>query len=328
MAHLTSHTASRTQTELLVGTHVHTLNGFSNVSGFGRCRRLSSDSFHVGGFEWRIDCYPNGIKEKYADYLSVFLMLHGPPLPEDMKISAFHEIAIVDQSGKGEHLVASSSSADGPQKVKGGCLAAYKKFAKREVLQERRAELLRDDRLIIRCTIEVLVSSTDRTLPVPMFAPSYPTYFPPPRQVPYHNAIPPYSALSSLTGPYGSVQPHSHSRYVSNQCLTRPSLPLRRHFLPEESLPAGFSMSHSAYQPIHPRVTPQEDIRVLPVRHSYEPYPHSYDPYPHAASSNAFYNAGGYTNLSPSSHYYMPSELFTSARLVPTRVFEQGKDKL
>lgn len=63
--------------------------------------------------------YPGGYSERYKEDVGVCLELIGPPGAATPR--ARYEIALVDQSGRGDHLVANSPREEPPLTVKRGC---------------------------------------------------------------------------------------------------------------------------------------------------------------------------------------------------------------
>lgn len=65
-------------------------------------KHIASDNFSVGGYQWGIFFYPDGKNpEDNSAYVSVFVALAS----EGTEVRALFELALVDQSGKGNHKV-------------------------------------------------------------------------------------------------------------------------------------------------------------------------------------------------------------------------------
>ncbi|KAE8724877.1 BTB/POZ and MATH domain-containing protein 5 [Hibiscus syriacus] len=79
---LISPTSSRSVTETVNGSHRFVIQGYSLAKGMGVGKRIASDNFTVGGYQWAIYFYPDGTD-----------------------VRALFELTLVDQSGKGKHKV-------------------------------------------------------------------------------------------------------------------------------------------------------------------------------------------------------------------------------
>lgn len=156
---------------------------------------MRSTTCASAGFVWRLDVYPGGYSERHKEQIGVCLELLGPP--GIASPSARYEIALVDQSGRGEHLVANCSRDQPPLTVKRGCepfcpslgsqsgqtlrlparstasiilslllspacrrLARHASFVPRKELSQR-PELAQSDTLLFLVTVEVVHSWTD-----------------------------------------------------------------------------------------------------------------------------------------------------------------------
>ncbi|CAO2189275.1 unnamed protein product [Urochloa humidicola] len=68
-------TASRCTTEAARGTHVFEIVGYSLKRGLGVDKFVRSCTFTVGGYDWAIRFYPDGLVESSKDYVSIYLEL-------------------------------------------------------------------------------------------------------------------------------------------------------------------------------------------------------------------------------------------------------------
>jgi hypothetical protein len=71
-----AHTSSTIVAKVVSGSHVLTVQGYSDTVGLGVCRGISSGIFSVGGHTWKIVYYPDGTDSFSEDCISVFLLLH------------------------------------------------------------------------------------------------------------------------------------------------------------------------------------------------------------------------------------------------------------
>ncbi|EOA26232.1 hypothetical protein CARUB_v100174341mg, partial [Capsella rubella] len=150
-------TTSRSVTQTLNGSHQFVIQGYSLAKGIGVGKHVASDSFSVGGYKWTIFVYPDGKNsEDSSSYVSVFVALAS----DGTEVRALFELALVDQSGKGNHKVHSHfdrSLDGGPYTLKyKGSMWGYKRFFRRSLLET--SDYLKDDCLIINCTIGVVSS--------------------------------------------------------------------------------------------------------------------------------------------------------------------------
>ncbi|CAM8931478.1 unnamed protein product [Rhodiola kirilowii] len=115
---------------------------------------VASDSFMAGGYSWAIYFYPDGMSKKdNAAYVSLFIALAS----EGTDVKALFELSLLDQSGKGRHMVHSHfgrAMKRGPLTLKHrGCMWGYKRFFRRAQLEA--SDYLKDDTLSINCTVRV-----------------------------------------------------------------------------------------------------------------------------------------------------------------------------
>ncbi|EPS71913.1 hypothetical protein M569_02844, partial [Genlisea aurea] len=153
-------TSSRSVTQTVNGSHRFSIQGYSLSKGMGIGKHIASDEFKVGGYKWAIYFYPDGKNpEDNSAYVSVFIALAS----EGTDVRALFELTLVDQSGKGNHKVHSHFDRlleSGPYTLKyRGSMWGYKRFFRRSMLEA--SEYLKDDCLMINCTVGVVVSAID-----------------------------------------------------------------------------------------------------------------------------------------------------------------------
>ncbi|CAF1698135.1 unnamed protein product [Brassica napus] len=154
---VSSPTSSKSVTQTVNGSHQFVIQGYRLAKGMGVGKHIASDNFSVGGYQWGIFFYPDGKNpEDNSAYVSVFVALAS----EGTEVRALFELALVDQSGKGNHKVHSHferSLDSGPYTLKyKGSMWGYKRFYRRTQLET--SDFLKDDCLIINCTVGVVVS--------------------------------------------------------------------------------------------------------------------------------------------------------------------------
>ncbi|KAK9826376.1 hypothetical protein WJX81_005251 [Elliptochloris bilobata] len=112
--------SSRTVTDTIIGEHEHTIVGYSLVKGIGDGEPIASERFTVGGHEWVLLFYPDGESDAPQGVVNT----------TDGR---------VDPNARNCH--------------------GYRKFVKRSVLENLNSGYLVADTIIIKYTIELVVSS-------------------------------------------------------------------------------------------------------------------------------------------------------------------------
>ena len=154
------------------------------LKGIGDGEPVASDRFTVGGHEWVLLFYPDG-KRSTSDpnapspaddpYAALFVALIGEgPRPQGVVTSvngrvvrAFHRFTLVDQSAEGaRHITKGRQRDQGAVKI--SCARqdpnarnchGYRKFVRRSVLESPNNGYLKDDTIVFRYEIELVVTS-------------------------------------------------------------------------------------------------------------------------------------------------------------------------
>ena len=154
------------------------------LKGIGDGEPIASDRFTVGGHEWVLLFYPDG-KRSTSDpnapspaddpYAALFVALIGEgPRPQGVVTSvngrvvrAFHRFTLVDQSAEGaRHITKGRQRDQGAVKI--SCARqdpnarnchGYRKFVRRSVLESPNNGYLKDDTIVFRYEIELVVTS-------------------------------------------------------------------------------------------------------------------------------------------------------------------------
>ncbi|KAI3944633.1 hypothetical protein MKW98_021091 [Papaver atlanticum] len=137
-------------------SHEYKIKGYSLVKGIGVGEYMSSRTFTVGGHDWVIHFYPDGINQANKEYVSVYLNLVSPG-----EVRATFEFELVNQSGKGKHGVHSMSECSTANVFNNILAWGYKKFMKRSELEA--SCYLKNNCLSIHCTVGV-VQTRDETV--------------------------------------------------------------------------------------------------------------------------------------------------------------------
>ncbi|GAB4843479.1 BTB/POZ and MATH domain-containing protein 2 [Ancistrocladus abbreviatus] len=151
---------STSRTETIKGEHEFEISGYSLIKGMGIGKYINSDPFEVGGYQWAIYFYPDGKSmEDNGSHVSLFIALAS----EGTDVRALFGLTLLDQSGKEKHKVHSHfirGLESGPYTLKyRGSMWGYKRFIKRTNLDN--SDFLKDDCLLIKCTVGVVKSHTE-----------------------------------------------------------------------------------------------------------------------------------------------------------------------
>uniref|UniRef100_A0A7C8ZGR8 BTB domain-containing protein n=1 Tax=Opuntia streptacantha TaxID=393608 RepID=A0A7C8ZGR8_OPUST len=143
------------------GSHHFEIKGYSLAKGMGAGKYIASDTFTVGGYDWAIYFYPDGKNpEDSSVYVSVFIALAS----DGTDVRALFELTLLDQTFSGKDKVHSHfdrALESGPYSLKyKGSMWGYKRFFKRANLEG--SEYLKDDCLILKCTVGVVKSRMER----------------------------------------------------------------------------------------------------------------------------------------------------------------------
>ncbi|KAG2630826.1 BTB/POZ and MATH domain-containing protein 4-like [Panicum virgatum] len=151
---------STTRARQATGTHLHRINGYSLVDGaVATGKAVRSSRFLVGGHQWELLYYPNGVNHLHRGFVSVDLALAGcgcGPEPSSTA-TASYRVSILDYAGNPVH-----SRIVGPRAFdrRGSTWTGVEELVATEELAKTAAFLIKDDRLNVRCDVAVLVVET------------------------------------------------------------------------------------------------------------------------------------------------------------------------
>ncbi|XP_044408753.1 BTB/POZ and MATH domain-containing protein 1-like [Triticum aestivum] len=136
--------------EVFSGTHQFTIAGFSLEKTKGIRNPVRSGAFEVGGYSWKILCYPAGKEERGRGYVSAYLEVVRPA---GDKFKLKFCITIIGPGGKRQPIVYSwwnrwAESASDANELSWG---SYHAISLRSV----ESGCLVDDRLTLSCTVHV-----------------------------------------------------------------------------------------------------------------------------------------------------------------------------
>ncbi|XP_044444861.1 BTB/POZ and MATH domain-containing protein 1-like [Aegilops tauschii subsp. strangulata] len=149
-------TTSTCAPERTRGEHVFKIEGYSVCKGFGVGKFIRSATFSVGGHDWCVRYYPDGVTEAYRDYVSVYLEL----MNRDVEVLALCHLTLVQQATGSPAQFASPklmapvllSSSIGSITWSWG----YATFATRSDLEASSHWYIPDDVLLIKCELTVI----------------------------------------------------------------------------------------------------------------------------------------------------------------------------
>ncbi|CAO2201000.1 unnamed protein product [Urochloa humidicola] len=144
-------TASRCTTEAARGTHVFEIVGYSLKRGLGVGKFVRSRTLTVGGYDWAIRFYPDGLDKSCKDHVSIYLEL----MSENAEARAFYSLGLLHQTSQKMGIYWTRKS---PRLFKSSAVA--RRFGPRKSRFLLRTELendyVRDDCLAIECNLVVV----------------------------------------------------------------------------------------------------------------------------------------------------------------------------
>ncbi|KAJ4789682.1 BTB/POZ/MATH-domain protein [Rhynchospora pubera] len=160
----TPETVSTRRVEKVKGSHLFKNLGYSLEKGNQKGKFLESAIFSVGGYDWSIRYYPNGETRTKDDYTSIFIFLKS----EAECVQAQPSFIMLNQDGhplsEGRTVPVYTFSSDKDYAIGLG------NFVKRSAF----VSLIKDDCLVIRCTVTVFKAFPAEVEPV------FPLLVPPP----------------------------------------------------------------------------------------------------------------------------------------------------
>ena len=162
-----SRSASKIVANPANGFHLLRIEGYSHTTKtILPGQKLSSQQFNVGGHAWRVDVYPNGRAESNSNAISVYLQLidHTHCVKQ-----AQYKFSLLDNAGIASYelpvetgsftsdpsVYRHSNAAAGAAQAEPGPGCGHGEFITKEELERRRADLIRDDSIVIRCDVGV-----------------------------------------------------------------------------------------------------------------------------------------------------------------------------
>uniref|UniRef100_A0ACD5V5U6 Uncharacterized protein n=1 Tax=Avena sativa TaxID=4498 RepID=A0ACD5V5U6_AVESA len=143
-------TASTCIAEHVQGSHVFSIFGYSKHRGAGMGEFVRSGAFSVGGNEWAIRFYPDGLRENSKDHITVYLEL----LSKDAKVHASCDLRLVDQSTGLSSSVDITAPRVFNQRDSSRYAPQHDTFKNRSEFEA--SSYLRNDNLAIECVVTVM----------------------------------------------------------------------------------------------------------------------------------------------------------------------------
>ncbi|OEL28972.1 hypothetical protein BAE44_0010008 [Dichanthelium oligosanthes] len=84
--------------EMVSGSHVVTISGYSGTKGIGVGKGISSATFAIGGHDWHLRYFPDGFKEQNADFISFFLRMGHPGADANDEAVVHDQLLLEDNS--------------------------------------------------------------------------------------------------------------------------------------------------------------------------------------------------------------------------------------
>ncbi|KAJ4804632.1 BTB/POZ and MATH domain-containing protein 2 [Rhynchospora pubera] len=133
--------------ELATGSHIFKVTGYSSlIKEIDVGQYISSSTFTVGGHEFYIKVYPQGVNKEREDFIFVSLMLNS----DAKELPVQCEFGLVDMSGDSV-VVSHKISLSYIVESKGQGFGSY---FKRTYLET--SQYLKDNCFMVRCTIRVV----------------------------------------------------------------------------------------------------------------------------------------------------------------------------
>lgn len=146
-------TASSHTTEAETGTHSFKIVGYSLKKGFGFRKSIQSGTFTVGGYDWAIQFYPDGVNDLTKGYTAVYLVL----VSKKVEVRASYVLSLVNQiTGLPENLFSETTTRVFSD---ANLFSPRTPIARRSKLESKSAGYIVDDCLTIECTVTVVKES-------------------------------------------------------------------------------------------------------------------------------------------------------------------------
>ncbi|GJN25571.1 hypothetical protein PR202_gb13416 [Eleusine coracana subsp. coracana] len=142
--------------DVVEGSHVVKIEGYSRTKGLSKGEHLKSGTFDVGGHIWLLRYYPDGDDSNNAGWISFYLTLHQSSAA---KVEARLKFSLLDETGEPVKLYTMVCGTIRTYRPTPDLGWGYGRFIEKKALEE--SSYLKDDCFRVRC--DVVVSKGFRT---------------------------------------------------------------------------------------------------------------------------------------------------------------------
>ncbi|CAO2187414.1 unnamed protein product [Urochloa humidicola] len=148
-------TASIHTTEAETGTHSFKIVGYSLKKGFGVGKSIRSATFTVGGYDWAIRFYPDGVNVATKEHAAVYLLL----VSKNAEVRASYGLSLIKRTTGLPETLCSETTTRVFNSSNGTCFSPSTLIERRSKLENKSAGYIVDDCLTIVCTVTVIKES-------------------------------------------------------------------------------------------------------------------------------------------------------------------------
>lgn len=146
---MAAQSASTIVADVVEGSHVLKIDGYSKTKGLSNGKHLKSGTFYVGGHGWCIRYYPDGDESKTAGWISVYLNLQQS---NESEVEASLKFSLLDETGEPVGLYTKTCGMIRIFRTT-DLGWGYGRFIERKALEE--SPYLKDDCFRVRCDVSV-----------------------------------------------------------------------------------------------------------------------------------------------------------------------------
>ncbi|CAO2206172.1 unnamed protein product [Urochloa humidicola] len=155
MGYESKKTPSVHTTEAETGTHLFKIVGYTLKKGFGVGKSIESGTFTVGGYDWAIRFYPDGVDKSTEEYAIIYLLLSS----KNAEVRASYGLSLIKQTtGLAEKLY-SATTTRVFNSSNGICCSQWTLIDMISKLENKSGGYIVDDCLAIECTVTVIKES-------------------------------------------------------------------------------------------------------------------------------------------------------------------------
>ncbi|OAY76824.1 BTB/POZ and MATH domain-containing protein 2 [Ananas comosus] len=128
------------------GSHLFKIADYSLAKGIGVGKSIRSAPFTVGGYDWILECFPDGDRNYKSDYIGIFLTFQSDV--DDINVQVHYTINLLDQTGASSEALSNAYAFS-----KDNSSWGWDRFMRRADLEKSR--YLKDDCFTIYCAVTV-----------------------------------------------------------------------------------------------------------------------------------------------------------------------------